>query len=96
MIDNLFNNNNAYALIKQFGSPLYVYDEAIIRQRCRELRKAFSSWKKTKLHYAAKANSNLNILKIIHDEGFCLDAVSIYEAELGILADFSPDQIFHF
>src|SRR3989338_11508653 len=83
---------SAVSLIKQFGSPLYVYDEATIRQRYDELQEAFSGWK-THLLYAAKANSNLHVIKILQEECAWLDCVSMYEVELGLLAGFLPSQI---
>lgn len=91
--NSFLTTSEAKNLLNQFGSPLYVYNEQIIRQRCRELKHAFSDWKKTRFHYAIKANSNLHILKIICEEGFCVDAVSIYEAELAFLAGFTKEQI---
>lgn len=94
MVKKLFlTNTQAQTLVKEFGSPLYVYDEQIIRQRCRELKSAFSDWKKTRLHYAIKANSNLHLLRIICEEGFFVDAVSIFEAELALLAGFTTERI---
>ncbi len=83
----------ASSLLKQFGSPLYVYEEEIIRKRVRELKNAFSSWRKTQLLYAMKANNNLHILKIMKEEGAWLDCVSPQEAELGLQSGFSPKQI---
>jgi diaminopimelate decarboxylase len=90
---NFLNQQKAASLIQQFGSPLYVYDEKIIRQRAQELANAFSGWKKTRLFYACKANNNPHILRIIREEGAGLDCVSIYEVELGLHTGFSPSQI---
>lgn len=92
MSSTFLNNRTAKSLVRQFGSPLYVYDEATIRKRFRELQDAFSGWK-THLLYAAKANSNLHILKILQEESAWLDCVSMYEVELGLLAGFLPSQI---
>ena len=89
---NIFDTKTAHALVNKFGSPLYVYDETIIRQRYDELQEAFSGWN-THLLYAAKANSNLHILKILQEECAWLDCVSMYEVELGLLAGFLPSQI---
>lgn len=90
---SFLSKSSASSLIHQFESPVYVYDEQIIKQRCRELKSAFSAWQKTRLHYAMKANSNLHVLKIIREEGFYLDSVSMYEVKLGMLAGFIPSQI---
>lgn len=88
-----FSSISPAALLKQFSSPLYVYEEDSIRQRFRELKSAFSGWKNTQLLYAMKANSNLHILSILKEEGAWLDCVSMYEVELGLLAGFKPLQI---
>jgi diaminopimelate decarboxylase len=61
-------------LARQFGTPTYVYDEAVIRQRIDDLR-AFDV-----IRYAQKACSNLAILDAIRREGVLVDAVS--EGEL--------------
>lgn len=90
--NTILDNKTAHTLLTTYGSPLYVYDETIIRQRFRELQDAFSGWK-THLLYAAKANSNLHILKILREECAWLDCVSMYEVELGLLAGFLPSQI---
>lgn len=88
-----FGSISASSLLQQFGSPLYVYEEDIIRKRVKELKHAFSPWRKTQFLYAMKANSNPHILKILKDECCWLDCVSPHEAELGLRAGFSPKQI---
>lgn len=80
-------------LIATYGSPLYVYDEVILRQRCKELKKVFAGWKKTRLLYACKANSNPHLLKIIREEGYGLDCVSSGELALGFLTGFSAEEM---
>jgi diaminopimelate decarboxylase len=66
-------------LVEMFGSPLYVYDENIIRQKYRELNEAFSLIKNKKILYACKANSNIEIIKILREEGAGIDVVSCGE-----------------
>ena len=80
-------------LVQDFGSPLYVYNETIIRERYQDLVRAFSGWKNTNLLYAAKANTNPHILQVLREEGAGLDCVSMYEVEFGLLARFSADQM---
>jgi diaminopimelate decarboxylase len=60
-------------LLKRFGSPLYIYDADTIRTRCRELKKAFPNFR---LYYACKANTNPEIVRLIHKEGFGIECVS--------------------
>ncbi|SVE28080.1 uncharacterized protein METZ01_LOCUS480934, partial [marine metagenome] len=79
-------------LVGTFGSPLYVYDASLIRQRLRALREAVT-YPLTDLHYACKANTNLSILRLLRDEGAYIDAVSPGEVFLALKAGFTADQI---
>ncbi len=67
--------------VETWGTPLYVYDEATIRERCQSLRELFGTLP-YRLLYALKANYNPHLLRIIHEEGFDFDAVSLGEVEL--------------
>jgi diaminopimelate decarboxylase len=60
-------------IVQKFGTPSYVYDAALIRQRISQL-KQFDV-----IRYAQKANSNLAILNLMRQEGVVLDAVSAGE-----------------
>jgi len=82
----------AHRLIEQFGSPLYVYDAAVIRRQLENLRSAFSGIPMQPF-YAAKANSNLAILRLIAAEGFGCDAVSPGEVWLARHAGFPSERI---
>lgn len=82
------------ALAEQFGTPLYVYDEAKIVEQYQRLKHAFGK-QEVKLHYALKALNNSNILKILRAEGAGLDAVSIEEVFLGLRAGFAADEIMY-
>jgi diaminopimelate decarboxylase len=44
--------------------------------------------------YSAKANSNLELLKIVRDEGLHVDAMSPGEIHLELLAGFEPQELF--
>ena len=79
-------------ITKEFGTPLYVYDGEKIINQIRYLNKAFSGLN-VKIKYAAKALTNLSILKLIRKEGAGIDAVSINEAHLGIKAGYQPHEI---
>lgn len=84
--------HDAAALAQRFGTPLFVYDEAVIRARCAELRQAFRG-AQPDFHYAMKANFNPALLRIVKDEGFGIDAVSPNEVRLALELGFQPDQI---
>jgi diaminopimelate decarboxylase len=87
-----FGNSDPVSLSEEFGSPLYVYNEEILRNRCRDL-KALISYPKFSVNYSLKANSNLEILKIVRSEGLTVDAMSPGEIYLNTLAGYKPEQI---
>ena len=71
------------ALAAEFGTPLYLYDEATLRSKCREFRAEFEKrYPNVRIIYAGKAYSNGSLLRLVNEEGLGLDAVS--EGELGI------------
>ena len=78
-------------LVEKYGTPLYVMVESDIRDRARRFRKVFGP--DISMQYAAKVNSNLEILRILREEGFDLDCSSVGELILGLLADFKPKQL---
>jgi hypothetical protein len=57
-------------LADQYGTPLWVYDAATIRERIAQL-KAFDT-----VRFAQKACSNIHILKLMREQGVKVDAVS--------------------
>lgn len=79
-------------LAKRFGTPLYVYDAAVIRRQAARVRDAFAGLP-FRPFYAMKANSNLSILRMLRGEGFGCDAVSPGEIHLALRAGFSVDDI---
>lgn len=60
---------------EQIGTPCYVYSSAAVRQQYARLRKALGALD-ARLHYSAKANSSIAILKLLRDLGAGLDIVS--------------------
>lgn len=79
-------------LIERFGSPLFVYDEHIIRGQARKLKTAVT-YPETRLLYSCKANTNLTVLRILRQEGLGIDAVSPGEIFLALHAGFKPAHI---
>ncbi len=79
----------------EFGTPVYVCDEARIRENYRNVHDAFSRYMDTRIHYACKANTNLAILRILEQEGSGIDAVSIGEVRTCLKAGFTPDRIMY-
>jgi len=82
----------ATELAEKYGTPVYIMVESEIRDRLKRFKKSFP-YSRLRPQYASKNNTNLEILKIVREEGFDLDASSVGEIILGLLADFEPNQI---
>lgn len=91
--NRFWNGSNPSELVRRFGSPLYVYNESILRRRCREM-KQLVKYPNFAVNYSAKANSNLSLLKIIREEGLVVDAMSLGEIAVEKAAGFDHDHIF--
>jgi diaminopimelate decarboxylase len=89
-----FDGVSAPELAKKFDTPLYVISENRIRENYERLYKALScNYGKIGIYYAAKANSNLSVLKVLENEGAHLDAVSPGEVSLAFNAGFGSERI---
>jgi diaminopimelate decarboxylase len=87
------NAKDLLQLTEEFGAPLYVYDADKITSQYKKLTHAFKGVPHLKLNYAAKALSNISILRLLNSLGSGLDTVSIQEVKLGLLAGFKPESI---
>ena len=89
-----FDGASTRDLAKKFDTPLYVISEKRIRENCNRLYKALAAnYKKVRVYYAAKANSNLALLRIMENVGAYLDAVSPGEVVMALTSGFTPDRI---
>lgn len=88
----VFGKADVHALLKEYGSPLYVYDEETLRSRCREMRNLMK-YPHFRVNYSAKANTNVELLKIICSEDLDVDGMSPGEMYLEMKAGFTPDRI---
>ena len=82
-------------IAEEFGSPIYVYDAHKIEAQYKRLTTAFGGVQKLKIHYAAKALTNISVLKFVSKLGAALDTVSIQEVQLGLKAGFAPENIIY-
>jgi diaminopimelate decarboxylase len=87
-----FGNTNPVELTEKYGTPLYVYNENILRSRCRDL-KGLISYSNFTVNFSPKANGNLELLKIIRSEGLRVDAMSPGEIYVNLLAGYKPEEI---
>ncbi|MCC2705669.1 diaminopimelate decarboxylase [Intestinibacter bartlettii] len=68
---------NTLDLVKKYKTPLYVFDEELIRNKCREYIKSFKVKENgNKVAYAGKAFLTKYMCKLVCEEGLCLDVVS--------------------
>lgn len=81
-------------LADRFGTPLYVYSERILRERCRDLM-GLSAQDGFGVNYSVKANANPSLLQIIRSEGLVADAMSPGELAMDALAGFTPEEILY-
>lgn len=88
-------NRDLLAIASEFGNPLYVYDATKIASQYQRLTSSFSSIGDLRINYAAKALSNVSILKLMRQLGSGLDTVSIQEVQLGLAAGFEPQAIIY-
>ncbi|AKG35467.1 diaminopimelate decarboxylase [Paenibacillus durus] len=80
----------------EYGTPLYIMDEQLIRRRCREYMDAFAaSGLGFQVAYASKAFSVMAMCRIADEEGLSLDVVSDGELYTALQAGFPAERI-HF
>ena len=84
-------------LANKYSTPLYVFDEDLIRENCREYRKYFKvEENNNKVAYAGKAFLTLYMCNLIKEENLCLDVVSGGELYTAHKANFPMENIlFH-
>ena len=73
-------------LVQQHGTPLWVYDAALIRERIGQLS-SFDT-----VRFAQKACSNIHLLQLMREAGAHVDAVSLGEIERALKAGFSTEE----
>jgi diaminopimelate decarboxylase len=79
-------------IARQAGTPCYVYDAAIIREAYARLERAFGAHPHA-IHYALKANSTLEIVRLLKSLGSSVDANSMGEVEIALKCGLHPGQI---
>ncbi|MEG0232568.1 MAG: diaminopimelate decarboxylase [Hafnia sp.] len=78
------NIDNLLALPQRFGCPVWAYDGDIIKQQIEKLSEF------DVIRFAQKACSNIHILRLMHEQGVKVDAVSLGEIERALMAGFQP------
>lgn len=83
-------------IAKNYGTPTYVYNSKRIIEVYRKFYRTVKKYtnKKARVHYAIKANANMEILKVLSKEGAGIDATSPGEARRALEAGFEKRNIF--
>lgn len=91
-----FANLNTTELAEKFGTPIYIINEQLIRKRYKKLKKFLDSiYKRNKIYFAVKSNSNLSVLKILISEGSNFDCSSTGEIFTCLKSGIPPDRIIY-
>jgi diaminopimelate decarboxylase len=86
------------ALAREFGTPLYVIDEVLVRQNCRDYAAAFQKHYpgESEVSYAGKAFLTGAMARIVAQEGLHLDVAAGGELFIALHANFPAERIlFH-
>jgi len=89
-----FDGFSVKELAEKYDTPLYLLSEKRIRDNYNRLHSMLiNNYKYVRVYYAAKANTNLTVLRILQSEGAYLDAVSPGEVFMGLSSGYIPDKI---
>jgi diaminopimelate decarboxylase len=82
-------------LTQKFPTPFYLYDEQTLYDKINELKKYIGKYSESEFLYAVKANHNPHIVEIMVKNGLGIDAVSINEVKVGLLAGCPKEKIMY-
>jgi len=90
-----FDKTKAADLLAEFGSPLYVYDEAGLRAKAQKINQAFSWAKGYRNYFAVKATPTPGVMRVLHEEGMGFDVSSRSELLMVQKMGIASDRIFY-
>lgn len=92
----VIGENDTVELAKEYGTPLYVMDEDLIRKNCRLYKESIDRCYDGNglILYASKAFSSKYIYRVVNEEGLGADVVSGGELYTAIQADFPMDKVY--
>ncbi len=83
------------ALAREFGTPLYVFDDAHLQGRTRGIRESFESrWANSLALYATKAYFSPYLARLFRDAGLGIDVTSGGELEVARRVDYPRNRIY--
>jgi diaminopimelate decarboxylase len=86
---------DAVDLVRQFGTPLYVMDETLLRDNCRAYVESFrQNYPNFEVIYASKVFSTMAMCRLVAEEDMGLDVVSGGELYTALASDFPAGRIY--
>src|SRR5512143_1390136 len=83
------------ALAREYGTPLYIFDDLHLRDQARRVRAAFQArWQNSLIIYATKAYYSPYVARIFKDAGLGIDVTSEGEMEIARRVGLAPDKIY--
>ena len=96
MLYNIYNYDylNKWLIANNIETPCYVYDTNLLNDTLNVAQNSCSKFfKKSAIHYALKANNNIDLLKVIKSAGLGIDCVSGGEIKYALECGFNSDEI---
>ena len=90
---DFFKGNNPEDIAVRYGTPVYVYNEEILRERMHTVAQVVTKYPYT-ANYSIKANTNIHLLRMALEEGDNCDAMSVGELMMLEKAGFPVERIF--
>jgi diaminopimelate decarboxylase len=84
---------SASSLLAEYGSPLVVILEDVIRANCRRYRSRFGNYPRSRIYYASKALLTKGLCRLLAQEGLGIDVVSAGELHTALSAGVDPQSI---
>ncbi len=83
------------ALAREFGTPLYVFDDQHLRARAQQVRQSFQArWSNSLVLYATKAYFSPYLARLFKEAGLGIDVTSGGELEIARRVDYPRDRIY--
>ncbi|AEI43600.1 type III PLP-dependent enzyme [Paenibacillus mucilaginosus] len=92
-VDSLLDEVRLAGLSEKYGTPLYVYDGAVIRRQLETLRSLFPAEAGVEVYYSMKCNPLLGIAQLLRREGCRVEVASAGELAAVLEAGYPPADI---
>lgn len=92
----MITNKTILSVVKELGTPVYIYDLDKVKENCRTILDAFRKYyPKTEVHFAVKANCCPAVVEEVQKAGLSVDCSSPFELLLSERCGFSKDRVMY-